>query len=67
MSDAEAIEVVHQMMDARDQEQEQKHIAVAEKPKAESPLWKEVLHGVAVYGTATLGYITFALLMAVLQ
>lgn len=67
MTSAEAIEVVHQMMDARDREQEQKRIVVAEKPKAESTLWKEVLHGVAVYGTMTLWAVMFTLLMAVLQ
>lgn len=64
MTSAEAVEVVHQMMDARDQEQER--ISVEEQ-KAESHFWKEVFHEFVVYGTAALGILVFTLLMAVAQ
>lgn len=64
MTNAEAVEVVHRMMEARDREQE--NIA-AEKPKAANAFWKEVLHGFAAYGTAALGVLTYTLLMAVAQ
>lgn len=64
MTSAEAVEVVHQMIDARDQEQEN---IVAEKKKPERAFWKEVFHGFAVYGTAALGVLAFTLLMAVAQ
>lgn len=64
MTSAEAVEVVHQMMAARDQEQE--NIA-AETQKTESVFWKEVFHGFVVYGTAALATLAFTLLMAVAQ
>lgn len=64
MTSAEAVEVVHRMMDARDREQE--NIA-AEKQKAASAFWKEVFHEFAVYGTAAIGILVFTLLMAVAQ
>lgn len=64
MTSAEAIEVVHQMMDAREREQE--NIA-AERRKAERVFWKEVFHGFVVYGTAALSVLMYVLLMAVLQ
>lgn len=66
MSDSEAIEVVHRMMDARDQEMARKAKAQA-SVKKERAFWRKALHEVAVYGTGLLGYIVFALLMAVLQ
>lgn len=64
MTNAEAVEVVHRMMEARDREQE--NIA-AEKPKAANAFWKYVLHGFAAYGTAALGVLAYTLLMAVAQ
>ena len=64
MTNAEAVEVVHRMMEARDREQG--NIA-AEKPKAANAFWKEVLHGFAAYGTAALGVLAFTLLMTVAQ
>lgn len=64
MTSTEAVEVVHQMMDARDREQE--NIA-ARKKKAESVFWKKVFHEFVVYGTAALGVLAFTLLMAVAQ
>lgn len=64
MTSAEAVAVVHQMMDAREQEQE--NIA-AEKKKAANAFWKEVFHEFVVYGTAALGVLAFTLLMAVAQ
>ena len=64
MTSAEAVEVVHRMIEARDREQE--NIA-AEKQKAANAFWKEVFHGFAVYGTAALGVLAFTLLMAVAQ
>lgn len=64
MTSAEAVAVVHQMMDAREREQE--NIA-AEKQKAANAFWKEVFHEFVVYGTAALGILVFTLLMAVAQ
>ena len=64
MTNAEAVEVVHRMMEARDQEQEN---IVAEKPKAANDFWKEVFHAFAAYGTAALGVLAYTLLMAVAQ
>ena len=64
MTSAEAVEVVHQMMDAREREQE--NIA-AEKQKAANDFWKEGFHAFAAYGTAALGGLAFTLLMAVAQ
>lgn len=69
MTSAEAVEVVHQMIDAR--EQEQKKLFMEKQMQrvlsAESVFWKEVFHGFAVYGTAALAVLMFTLLMAVLQ
>lgn len=62
MTSAEAVAVVHQMMDAREREQEN-----AEKQKAANDFWKEVFHAFAVYGTAALGVLAYTLLMAVAQ
>ena len=64
MTNAEAVEVVHRMMEARDREQE--NIA-AEKPKAANDFWKEGLHASAAYATAALGVLAYTLLMAVAQ
>ena len=64
MTSAEAVEVVHRMMEARDREQE--NIA-AEKPKEANAFWKEVFHAFAAYGTAALGVLAYTLLMAVAQ
>lgn len=64
MTSAEAVEVVHRMMEARDREQE--NIA-AEKQKAANAFWKAVFHEFAVYGTAALGVLAYTLLMAVAQ
>ena len=64
MTSTEAVEVVHQMMDARDQEQER---ISAEEQKAESHFWERALHAFVVYGTAALGILAFTLLMAVAQ
>lgn len=64
MTSAEAVAVVHQMMDARDREQE--NIA-AEKQKAANAFWETVFHEFVVYGTAALGVLAFTLLMAVAQ
>lgn len=64
MTSAEAVEVVHQMMEARDREQA--NIA-AEKQKAANDFWKEVFHAFAAYGTAALGVLAFTLLLAVAQ
>lgn len=64
MTSTEAIQVVHQMMEARDREQA--NIA-AEKQKAANDFWKEAFHAFAAYGTAALGVLAFTLLMAVAQ
>jgi hypothetical protein len=64
MTSAEAIQVVHRMMEARDREQE--NIA-AEKQKAANAFWEKVFHEFAVYGTAALGVLAYTLLMAVAQ
>lgn len=64
MTNKEAVEVVHRMMDARDREQE--NIA-AEKQKVANDFWKEVFHAFAAYGTAALGVLAFTLLMTVAQ
>lgn len=64
MTSAEAVEVVHRMMEARDREQEN---IVAEKPKAANAFWKKVFHEFAVYGTAALGVLAYTLLMVVAQ
>ena len=61
MTSAEAVEVVHQMMEARDREQEK---IAPEKQKAANAFWKEVF---AAYGTAALGVLAYTLLMAVAQ
>ena len=61
MSSAEAVEVVHQMMDARDREMV---IPAAEEKRS---VWPKVWHAVKVYGTAAFGILTFTLLMAVAQ
>ena len=64
MTSAEAIQVVHRMMEARDREQE--NIA-AEKQKAANAFWKKVFHEFAVYGTAALGVLAYTLIMVVAQ
>lgn len=64
MTSAEAVEVVHRMMEARDREQE--NIA-AEKQKAANAFWKKVFHEFAAYGTAALAVLAYTLLMAVAQ
>lgn len=64
MTSTEAVEVVHQMMDAREREQEN---ITAEKQKAANAFWKTVFHEFVVYGTAALGVLAFTLLMAVAQ
>nr|DAF68811.1 MAG TPA: hypothetical protein [Caudoviricetes sp.] len=64
MTNAEAVVIVHRMMEARDREQE--NIA-AEKQKAANAFWKTVFHEFVVYGTAALGVLAFTLLMAVAQ
>lgn len=64
MTNAEAVVIVHRMMEARDREQE--NIA-AEKQKAANAFWKAVFHEFAVYGTAALGVLAYTLLMAVAQ
>lgn len=67
MTSTEAVEVVHQMMAARERELAAAVQRVRQTKSERRKFWKEVLHGFAVYGTATLGTIAFTLLMAVLQ
>ena len=64
MTSAEAVEVVHRMIEARDREQEK---IAAEKQKAANVFWEEVFHAFAAYGTAALGVLAFTMLMAVAQ
>lgn len=67
MTSAEAVEVVHQMMDARERELAATVQRVRQTKSERRKFWKEVLHGFAVYGTAALSVLMYVLLMAVLQ
>ena len=71
MSSAEAVQIVHQMMDAREREQEEartaalaSHVATKYDPSAaRQRFWKEV----AVYPLTLVCAAAYTLLMAVLQ
>lgn len=70
MTSAEAVEIVHQMMDAREQEEARTAALVSQvatkkydPSAARQRFWKEV----AVYPLALAGFLSYALLMAVLQ
>ena len=67
MTSAEAVEVVHQMMVARDQELAAIAQQACQTKSAQRKFWKEVFHEFVVYGTAALCVLMFTLLMAVLQ
>ena len=59
MSDAEAVEVVHQMMDAREREMAKEYDAGAARQR----FWKEV----AIYPLTLVCALAYTLLMAVAQ